>query len=222
MIMRNKLTESIVSSGLPNVKFGDNVVGSATPSKDKINQALLNDVSAAAKSAGVEVTITTAVTGHKKGSRHEVGNAVDIAVVNGYGFSGGVEAAKKNKIYDSILKFVSALQSMGYVKNSERGNDKAVLTFGFPGHENHIHVSRKSGGSEDQTPETIQSVSSSDNPQIKSEPSNFEDLFKLNKQDREAGLSKLVKKYFGENKNINLKNNSTKLNEEIERIKKLF
>lgn len=143
--MKRILYETIVSSGLPNVKFGDNIVGNATPSKDKINPDLLKDVSDAANKADVEVTITTAVTGHKKGTRHETGNAIDIAIVDGKGFSGGEQQAKKLGIYDSIQKFVDALVSMGYKKNSEKGNDKAVLTFGFPGHDNHIHVSRKSG-----------------------------------------------------------------------------
>jgi hypothetical protein len=151
--MKRNLIEAIVSSGLPNVKFGDNIVGNATPSKDKINKELLNDVSIAAKNAGVEVTITTAVTGHDKGSRHEVGNAVDIAMVNGEGFSGGESEAKKKGIYEPIQKFVEELVSMGYKKNSESGNDKAVLTFGFKGHDNHIHVSRKSGGSQPNTSE---------------------------------------------------------------------
>jgi hypothetical protein len=38
---------------------------------------------------------------------------------------------------------------MGYKVNSERGNDKAVLWFGFPNHHHHVHISRKSddGGS---------------------------------------------------------------------------
>lgn len=143
--MKNNIIETYTSSGFPNVNFGDKIVGSATPSKDVINQDLLKDVSDAAKKAGVEVSITTAVTGHKKGGRHETGNAVDIAVVNGLGFSGGKKDAEKKGIYDDIMKFVDALESMGYKKNVESGNDKAVLTFGFPGHDNHIHISRKSG-----------------------------------------------------------------------------
>lgn len=143
--MNKNINETFVSSGFPNVKFGDNVVGSSTPSKDIINQDLLKDVSDAAKKAGIEVTITTAVTGHKKGSRHESGNAVDVSMINGVGFSGGESDAKKKGIYDDILKFVDTLVSMGYKKNVESGNEKAVLTFGFPGHDNHVHISRSSG-----------------------------------------------------------------------------
>lgn len=140
--MRFKINESTISSGFANVMFGDNIVGSSTPSKDKINQDLLRDVSDAAKKADVEVTITTAVTGHKKGTRHETGNAIDIAIVNGKGFSSESDA-KSKKIHGAIEDFVDALVSMGYKKNTEKGHEKAVLTFGFKGHDNHIHVSRK-------------------------------------------------------------------------------
>jgi hypothetical protein len=143
--MRFRINESTVSSGFANVMFGDNIVGSSTPSKDKINQDLLKDVSDAAKKVGIEVTITTAVSGHKRGTRHETGNAVDIAIVNGKGFSSESDA-KKKEIHDDIVKFVDALVSMGYKKNSEKGFDKAVLTFGFKNHNHHVHVSRKAIG----------------------------------------------------------------------------
>jgi hypothetical protein len=103
----------------------------------------LKDVDTAAKKANVKVSITTAVSGHDKGSRHEKGLAVDIAMVNGQGF-GSEKAAKQKGIYDDIMRFVSELESLGYVKNSESGNDKAVLTFGFPNHHHHVHVSRNS------------------------------------------------------------------------------
>jgi hypothetical protein len=58
------------------------------------------------------------------------------------GFSGGVQTARKNGIYDKIIKFVGELEKLGYKKNvGEEGNKKVVLTFGFKDHENHIHVS---------------------------------------------------------------------------------
>jgi hypothetical protein len=50
---------------------------------------------------------------------------------NGYGSK---EDAKKKGIYDKIERFVRSLESMGYKINSERGNDKAVLWFGFKNH----------------------------------------------------------------------------------------
>lgn len=120
-----------------NVNFKDNVVGKSTPSRDNINTALLQDVQTAAKVAGVKVDITTAVSGHDSGTRHESGNAVDIAIIND-------KAVSLSNRTDAD-KFVDALVKMGYQKNVESGNSKAVLTFGFKGHDNHVHVSNKDG-----------------------------------------------------------------------------
>jgi hypothetical protein len=144
--MRRFLNETLQTpdpSDYTNTDFKPFVVGRSNPLADKINPSLLKDVDTAAKKANVKVSITTAVSGHDKGSRHEKGLAVDIAMVNGQGF-GSEQAAKQKGIYDDIMRFVSELQNLGYVKNSESGNDKAVLTFGFPNHHHHIHVSRNS------------------------------------------------------------------------------
>lgn len=144
--MRIYITEapqSVDTSKYDDINFKDRVVGSSTPSKDKINPSLLADVDKAAEIAGVKGSVTTAVTGHKKGSRHELGLAVDLAMFDGKGYH-SKEDAKKKGIYDKIEKFVKALESMGYKVNSESGNDKAVLWFGFPNHHHHVHVSRKS------------------------------------------------------------------------------
>jgi hypothetical protein len=135
--------QNVNQSLYTNTKFKDRIVGNSTPSKDKINPSLLSDIDLAAKKAGVEVSITTAVSGHRPGSRHETGHAIDIAMVNGVGFRNQNDANKKG-ILDDINRFVGELVNLGYVKNSESGNDKAVLTFGFKGHDHHIHVSRKS------------------------------------------------------------------------------
>ena len=85
------------------------------------------------------VSITTAVSDHHSTppSRHTTGNAVDIAIIDGVPVN--PNATNKAKIDE----FVTALQGLGYVKNSESGNPKAVLTFGFPGHDNHVHISNK-------------------------------------------------------------------------------
>ena len=111
------------------------------PRKDKINPSLLADVDKAAKAANVKVSVTTAVSGHRNSGRHPKGNAVDIAIINGKGFKSKSEA-QANGIYDDINRFVDELVKMGYKKNTESGNDKAVLTFGFKDHDNHVHVSR--------------------------------------------------------------------------------
>jgi hypothetical protein len=117
-----------------NVDFKDGVVGNSRPTSDNINLALLQDIETAAKKAGVKVDITTAITGHKKGTRHETGNAVDIAIINGK----PVNISNKT----NVNKLVDALIDMGYVKNKEDSSTpKSVLTFGFPGHDNHVHIS---------------------------------------------------------------------------------
>lgn len=118
-------------------------IGLGNPIGDKINSSLLFDVNKAAKKAGTIASITTAVSGHGPDGRHGLGLAVDVAMFDDKGYN-GVESAKQNGIYDKIEKFVKALESMGYTVNSEGGNDKAVLWFGFEGHHHHVHVSRKS------------------------------------------------------------------------------
>jgi murein DD-endopeptidase MepM/ murein hydrolase activator NlpD len=120
-----------------NVDFKDNAVGNSTPSKDTINTSLLQDIQTAAQNARLKVDITTAVTGHDKGTRHETGNAVDIAIINGKAVSLANRA--------DADKLVGELVKMGYTKNSESGNPKAVLTFGFKGHDNHVHISNNTG-----------------------------------------------------------------------------
>ena len=135
--------QSVDTSKYSSIDFKDRIVGSSTPSKDKINPSLLSDLDKAAKIAGTKASVTTAVTGHRPGTRHESGLAVDLAMFDGKGYGSKDDAIKKG-IYDKIEKFVRALESMGYKVNSERGNDKAVLWFGFPNHHHHVHVSRKS------------------------------------------------------------------------------
>ena len=146
--MRKKLNEtpqSVNQSLYTNVDFKDGVVGNSYPSRDKINPSLLSDIETAAKKVGVTASVTTAVSGHDSGTRHETGNAVDIAMFNGQGFSSQDDAVKKG-IYTGIYNFIQELISMGYIYNSESGNDKAVLSFGFKGHDDHVHVSRNSDG----------------------------------------------------------------------------
>ena len=131
---KNKMTEA--SDVYSNVNFKDGVVGNSKPSKDNINLSLLQDVQTAAKNANLNVDITTAVSGHDTGTRHESGNAVDISMING-------KAVSLSNRADAD-KLVNELIRLGYTKNVESGNDKAVLTFGFKGHDNHVHVSKKS------------------------------------------------------------------------------
>lgn len=155
--MKNYINEDpqpVEASKYQNIDFRDRVVGSSTPSKDKINPSLLDDVDKAAGIAGVLASVTTAVSGHDGGTRHQSGLAVDIAMFDGKGYH-GIEDAKNKGIYNKIEKFVKALEGMGYKINSERGNDKAVLWFGFSGHHHHVHVSRKSDPEESDDKKTI-------------------------------------------------------------------
>jgi hypothetical protein len=135
--------EAVDTSKYPNIKWG----GSAA--SDKINSSLLAEINAAANSADIMVTISTANTGHKDmtssghPSRHKVGQAVDISRINETGWSSKKDAQSKN-ILSQIESFVGKLSNAGYKVNSESGNLKSVLYFGFPEHDDHIHVSSQS------------------------------------------------------------------------------
>jgi hypothetical protein len=128
-------TYPTVSSGYRNVRFTN--IGLGTPAADKVNPTLLSDISTAAVNAGVTVEVTTAVSGHTSSpSRHNSGNAVDIAIINGQAVS------TNSSIKSTVDSFVSQLIALGYNKNAEgSSNPKAVLTFGFKDHDDHVHVS---------------------------------------------------------------------------------
>lgn len=168
MNTRNKLINDILSTYnnilenrnvLEAADVYDNVdfenIGHGNPASDNINTTLLQDVQTAAKSAGLKVDITTAISGHdtktKSGnkSRHPSGNAVDIAKIN--------DRAVSLSNRTDADKLVAALVSMGYTKNAEGpSNPKSVLTFGFEGHDNHVHVSNTTS-----SPSTITTNTSS-------------------------------------------------------------
>jgi|LakMenEpi03Aug12_release.lakeMendotaPanAssembly.Ray.scaffolds.fasta_scaffold369825_3 hypothetical protein len=160
--MNKKLNEAVDTYS--NVEFRDRVVGDSTPSKDNINLSLLSDIQTAAKKANVQVSVTTAVTGHRKGTRHQTGNAVDIAMINGKGWS-DESSAKSKGIYNSIKRFVDELKNLGYVVNvKESGNPKVVLWFGYKNHNNHVHISNKSGVSPTQPPKDSTTTNDEDLP----------------------------------------------------------
>lgn len=118
---------------------------------DKVNKSLLDDLQAAAKSAGIIVTITTAKSGHgSDNSRHAKQTAVDIAILNGIGSGNATGPSNGNykfKLMGDKLK--DALVSMGYTWNRESGNPKAVLWQTNTGgnHFNHLHVSNETDSS---------------------------------------------------------------------------
>lgn len=133
----NLISEVLVTpseSMYPNLKFAKRT------RQDQISKALLDDLQKATEMTGLDITVDFAKTGHgkfaKSGnvSRHWTNQAVDIDFID------GKVVSPKNR--DVVDKYVNALLSMGYNKNSEgKSHPKAVLTFGFPGHDNHIHVS---------------------------------------------------------------------------------
>ena len=161
VILENKNVNE-ASDVYDNVDFKN--IGHGNPSSDTINIALLQDVETAAKKAGLKVDITTAVSGHDKGTRHETGNAVDIAQINGKPVSLSNRA--------DADKLVAALVSMGYTKNKEDSSTpKSVLTFGFKKHNDHVHVSNIYNKPSDQnSPETTSLSSVSDNDESGRDP----------------------------------------------------
>ena len=120
-----------------NIKFRDKDI------PDKVNRALLDDINLAASRGNVVVTIGAIKSKHPKGkkndptSRHTDGNAVDIPIING--------KPVRKEIKSEVERFTNQLENLGYTKNPEieRNEIKAFLTFGFPGHDDHVHVSNE-------------------------------------------------------------------------------
>lgn len=131
---------------------GAGVVGGSNALKDwkegLINPNVIQDIAIAAQAAGVVATITTAKTGHStdKDSRHANGTGVDVAIIDGIGSGGATNSTNGNAAFRALgYKLKDALVSMGYVWNSEKGNDKAVLWQTNTGgnHYNHLHISNR-------------------------------------------------------------------------------
>jgi hypothetical protein len=188
--------------------------GDAT-STDKINKALLDDIEAAAKIAGVKPIITTASSGHNStNSRHSDRTAVDIAIIDGIN-SGGAKDEKSgsSNFRDKGNKLKDALVSMGYTLNSESGNPKAVLWQTNLGgnHYNHLHVSNTN--SEASTP-----TSSTTTPE--SSKNTMPHIFGTKGSENISGavdaISKLQKKfYLGEQQSVSNSKRISKGNEYI-------
>jgi hypothetical protein len=133
-------TNFTTNANYPNVQFQN--IGHGNPAKDRINTNLLVDISKAAQQVGITVNITTAVSGHAEKtksnnpSRHKLGYAVDIAVINN-------KSVNSNNNFNDADKFVAELRKMGYILNIEstyEAHPKAIL-WKTKGHFNHVHVS---------------------------------------------------------------------------------
>ena len=117
--------------------------------KAKMNKALLIDLDRAAQDCGYDFQVTTAITGHAyktKGgnvSRHGAGFAADIAIINGVSYN-----SNKSLFTTYGHRLSKSFESMGYVRNKESGNNKAVLWYfnskSAGNHYNHLHVSNRS------------------------------------------------------------------------------
>jgi hypothetical protein len=121
------------SSGCPNIGVDSDI------SLNLVNDVLLNGICRAAKAAGVNVQITSAVSDHPEKtdsgaiSRHSKGQAVDISKING-------KSVKDPSNKTNVDNFVSQLEILGYERNSEGNNKKSVL-WQMVDHYNHVHVS---------------------------------------------------------------------------------
>jgi hypothetical protein len=124
-----------------------NIDVDADISTNMVNDELLKGICSAANAAGVKVRITTAVSDHPTEtnsgsiSRHSTGNGVDISIING-------KAVKDSSNKTDVDKFVSQLEKLGYVRNSEGNNKKSVL-WQMDDHLDHVHVSNTTGDSSD-------------------------------------------------------------------------
>ena len=131
----------------PNLRYNDGAVGSSKPSQDRVNPTLLSDMNSAAVTLGIIATITTAITGHKAGSRHNPsGTGVDVAIIDNLGSGHATNSTNGNAQFRTKgTKFKNALVSLGYTWNKESGEVKAVLWQTNIGgnHFNHLHISSR-------------------------------------------------------------------------------
>jgi hypothetical protein len=152
ILMEGPNMVALKTTSYPNVKFDTDGT-----QNDEVNKALLDDIQKAAESTGIIATITTAKTGHSeltingRNSRHMNGTGVDVAILDGIGSNGATNSLNGNAKFRELgTKLKNELVSMGYIWNTESGNDKAVLWQTNTGgnHFNHLHISNKTGSSE--------------------------------------------------------------------------
>jgi hypothetical protein len=116
-------------------------------SQGLISDAIIQDVRTAVNKTEL-VTSVTITSGLRPGSktksgnysRHHYGYALDIGAINGKGWTSKQDAESKD-ILDRINELVDTFKTMGYSINQEKNKSKGLLFFGFPDHDDHIHVS---------------------------------------------------------------------------------
>ncbi len=128
-----------------------NIEFTSRAANDRINPNLLNDINQAAKNKGLRVRISVGVTGHApltssgNVSRHVVGNAIDIDMINGEGSNNASSTNIGNRnfrINGDLLKN-ELVDKLGYTWNTEEGKNKSILWKTNVGgnHYNHLHIS---------------------------------------------------------------------------------
>jgi hypothetical protein len=188
------------SSGCPNIEVDSDIA------LDLVNDALLSGICSAAKAAGVNVKITTATSDHPVEtdsgsiSRHSTGNGVDISIING-------KAVKDASNKPNVDNFVSKLEQLGYVRNSEGSNKKSVL-WQMADHYNHVHVSNM-----EETTSSSGTTTSGD-----TETTKTDDIDSIAKQGSENLINSLLGSAFGNT--LGLK--EQRVNKEIDKIRNLL
>ena len=186
------------SSGCPNIEVDSDI------SLDLVNDALLSGICSAAKAAGVNVRITTAVSDHPietntgSISRHSTGNGVDISIIND-------KAVKDASNRTNVDNFVSKLEQLGYARNSEGSNKKSVL-WQMVDHYNHVHVSN------------MEETSSNSGTSGTSGTSDAHEIDSIAKQGSENLINSLFGSAFGDT--LGLK--EQRVNKEIDKIRNLL
>jgi hypothetical protein len=110
-----------------------------------LNKNLVADLQLAADTLGYHLTVTTTKHDHTHLgdiSRHSKYQAVDISIIN------GTTLAKNGAVFTQYGHVVAAfLQTLGYTRNKENGNPKAVLWYfnskTAGNHFNHLHISNR-------------------------------------------------------------------------------
>ena len=207
------------SSLYTNLEFPTGVTAGASPGTDSINDVLLKDIDAASKAAGLKVSITTAVSGHKETtksgnkSRHSTGNAVDIAMIN------GVAITK-----ETGDKLVAELKKMGYdTSGSESGKEKSVL-WQVADHYNHVHVSNNSGSASSSVTsnDTTGNTTADTRSYTASEVGEPNDEFTTAAANMTRGFVEPIVNAMVNKKNESISNKEKRILENIQKIKRLL
>ena len=174
--IKKKIIDPVVNFLSADIKFS--AKAQADIDNNRISRALLQDLQTAIDNTESvsNVFISSGFRPDDKDSRHSKGNALDISMVNGNGWTSKANA-EETETLQPIEDLVATFKKMGYTINIESGNPKALLYFGFSDghHEHHIHLSNTTDTpsqfkfvdtSQDDIPQTIYTIGSS-GPEVK-------------------------------------------------------